>query len=56
MAEQAAEYLGPLEDLREAVAVRTQVAGILRQLRLENIQNKATILERDGDNIKNYFK
>jgi len=23
---------------------------------LENIQNKATILERDGDNIKNYFK
>jgi len=45
MAEQATEYLGPLEDLREAVAVRTQVAGILRQLRLENIQNKATAEE-----------
>ena len=41
MAEQAAEYLGPLAELREAVAVRTQVAGILRQLRLENIRNKA---------------
>lgn len=41
MTEQATEYLGPLADLREAVAVRTQVAGILRQLRLENIQNKA---------------
>lgn len=41
MAEQAPEYLGPLAELREAVAVRTQVAGILRQLRLENIQNKA---------------
>ncbi|KAK4003091.1 breast cancer metastasis-suppressor 1-like protein [Daphnia magna] len=45
MAEQAAEYLGPLADLREAVAVRTQVAGILRQLRLENIKNKAVAEE-----------
>jgi len=45
MAEQAAEYLGPLEDLREAVAVRTQVACVLRQLRLENIQNKAVAEE-----------
>nr|CAG4635194.1 EOG090X0IS7 [Alona affinis] len=41
MAEQAAEYLGPLAELKEAVTVRTQVAGILRQLRLENIQTKA---------------
>lgn len=31
----------PLAELREAMAVRTQVAGILRQLRLENIRNKA---------------
>jgi hypothetical protein len=45
MAEQAAEYLGPLAELREAVAVRTQVAGILRQLRLENIKNKAVAEE-----------
>jgi len=45
MAEQAAEYLGPLADLREAVSVRTQVAGILRQLRLENIKNKAVAEE-----------
>lgn len=41
MNEQATEYLAPLAELREAVAVRTQVAGVLRQLRLENIQNKA---------------
>lgn len=41
MSEQAVEYLGPLAELREAVSVRTQVAGVLRQLRLENIQNKA---------------
>jgi hypothetical protein len=40
MAEQAEEYLVPLAELREAMAVRTQVAGILRQLRLENIKNK----------------
>ena len=45
MAEQATEYLGPLAELREAVAVRTQVAGILRQLRLENIKNKAVAEE-----------
>lgn len=41
MAEQSAEYLVPLSELREAMAVRTQVAGILRQLRLDNIRNKA---------------
>jgi breast cancer metastasis-suppressor 1-like protein len=41
MNEQATEYLAPLAELREAVAIRTQVAGVLRQLRLENIQNKA---------------
>lgn len=41
MSEQAAEYLGPLAELKEAVEVRIHVAGVLRQLRLENIQNKA---------------
>nr|CAG4643626.1 EOG090X0IS7 [Ilyocryptus agilis] len=41
MSEQAAEYLGPLAELKEAVEVRIHVAGILRQLRIENIQNKA---------------
>lgn len=45
MAGQAPEYLGPLAELREAVAVRTQVAGILRQLRIENIQTKAVAEE-----------
>ena len=41
MAESAEEYLMPLSDLQEAMAMRTQVAGVLRQLRLENIRNKA---------------
>ncbi|XP_063596737.1 breast cancer metastasis-suppressor 1-like protein [Penaeus indicus] len=38
--EQAAEYLIPLEELREAMRVRLEVACILRQYRLQNINNK----------------
>lgn len=34
------EYLLPLEQLNDNMRVRTEVAGILRQLRLENIQHK----------------
>ncbi|KAF5302211.1 hypothetical protein FQA39_LY10250 [Lamprigera yunnana] len=34
------EYLGPLHDLQCNMRVRTEVAGILRQLRLANIRNK----------------
>lgn len=34
------EYLQPLQQLNENMRVRTEVAGILRQLRLENIQHK----------------
>ncbi|XP_022899964.1 breast cancer metastasis-suppressor 1-like protein [Onthophagus taurus] len=34
------EYLGPLQELQENMFVRTEVAGILRQLRLTNIRNK----------------
>lgn len=41
MNEKAAEYLGPLAELKEAATIRTQVAEILRQFRLENIQTKA---------------
>lgn len=34
------DYLGPLSELQENMRVRTEVAGILRQLRLTNIRNK----------------
>lgn len=34
------EYLGPLQELQENMRIRTEVAGILRQLRLANIRNK----------------
>jgi len=34
------EYLGPLQELQENMRIRTEVAGILRQLRLANIKNK----------------
>lgn len=34
------EYLQPLQQLNDNMRVRTEVAGILRQLRLENIQHK----------------
>ncbi|KAK7066360.1 Breast cancer metastasis-suppressor 1-like protein [Halocaridina rubra] len=37
---QATEYLMPLEELQEAMRVRLEVACILRQYRLQNIQNK----------------
>ncbi|XP_046982298.1 breast cancer metastasis-suppressor 1-like protein-A isoform X1 [Schistocerca americana] len=36
----AQEYLQPLEQLQQNMRVRTEVAGILRELRLANIQNK----------------
>lgn len=41
MNEKAPEYLGPLAELKEAATVRTQVAEILRQYRLDNIHTKA---------------
>lgn len=34
------EYLGPLQELQENMRIRTEVAGILKQLRLNNIRNK----------------
>lgn len=34
------EYLLPLQQLDENMQVRTEVAGILKQFRLENIQHK----------------
>lgn len=34
------EYLGPLQELQENMRVRTEVAGILKQLRITNITNK----------------
>lgn len=34
------EYLGPLQELQENMRIRTEVAGILRQLRISNIRNK----------------
>lgn len=34
------EYLIPMERLKENMRTRTEVAGILKQLRLQNIQNK----------------
>ena len=36
----AQEYLQPLEELQENMRIRTEVAGILRELRLTNIRNK----------------
>ncbi|KAK7789163.1 hypothetical protein R5R35_010304 [Gryllus longicercus] len=36
----AQEYLQPLEELQENMRVRTEVAGVLRELRLQNIRNK----------------
>lgn len=34
------EYLLPLQRLNENMRIRTEVAGILKQYRLENIRNK----------------
>lgn len=34
------EYLGPLQRLQEKMRSRIEVAGVLRKMRLENIQNK----------------
>lgn len=34
------EYLVPLERLKENMKTKTEVAGVLKQLRLQNIQNK----------------
>ncbi|CAL4096547.1 unnamed protein product, partial [Meganyctiphanes norvegica] len=36
----AGEYLGPLEDLEEGMRIRLEVACVLRQYRLNNINNK----------------
>lgn len=36
----ATEYLQPLEDLQENMRIRSEVAGILKELRLENLRNK----------------
>lgn len=36
----AAEYLNPLSQLQENMRIRTEVAGILRELRIDSIQNK----------------
>ncbi|XP_076316413.1 breast cancer metastasis-suppressor 1-like protein [Tachypleus tridentatus] len=36
----APEYLHPLEELQESMRIRTEVAGILRELKLANIKNK----------------
>lgn len=33
------EYLGPLQTLQENMSIRTEVAGILREMRLTNINN-----------------
>ncbi|XP_017775620.1 PREDICTED: breast cancer metastasis-suppressor 1-like protein [Nicrophorus vespilloides] len=38
--ERSQEYLVPLSELKENMRIRTEVAGILRQLRLDNIQHK----------------
>lgn len=37
-AEIADEYLQPLEELKENMRIRTEVAAILRELRLKNVQ------------------
>lgn len=34
------EYLAPLQRLNENMRIRTEVAGILKQYRLENIRHK----------------
>merc|ERR1712179_70480 len=36
----AAEYLDPLAELQDDMRVRTQVAGILKELKIQNIRNK----------------
>lgn len=36
----AQEYLQPVEELQENCRIRIEVAGVLRELRLTNIQNK----------------
>ena len=36
----ANEYLSPLAQLQDDMRVRTQVAGILRELKIQNIRNK----------------
>lgn len=40
------EYLGPLQRLEENKRTRTEVAGILRQLRMTNIRNKSEAEEQ----------
>lgn len=37
-AETAEDYLQPLEELKDNLRIRTEVAGILRELRLKNVQ------------------
>lgn len=34
------DYLGPLAELQENMRIRSEVAGILRQFRLDNITNQ----------------
>lgn len=38
--EEATEYLQPLAELEENMRIRSEVAGILRQYRLKNIENQ----------------
>merc|ERR1711894_269042 len=53
----AAEYLDPLAELQDDMRVRTQVAGILKELKIQNIRNKYESedkirrLEEDRHNI-----
>ena len=36
----ASEYLNPLSQLQDNMRIRTQVAGILRELKVQNIRNR----------------
>ena len=36
----ATEYLQPVSQLQEDMKIRTQVAGILRELKIQNIRNR----------------
>lgn len=37
---EASEYLQPLADLEENMRIRSEVAGVLRQYRLKNLDNQ----------------
>lgn len=36
----SSDYLGPLQDLQDNMRIRTEVAGILKKLRLQNVHNQ----------------